>query len=214
MISATLSKRLLRVIGYAVLCLMAATARAGTVQLGTLSYDTFIPANGSSPGVDAFDLSNLTGAFSLPPDFPVTDDLTFQSVTLTLTLSNLSQTVFVLGNIGPGFLLDSDGNPIVQVPSNEAFDSAELTATLSATVFNLSGGGTFTAGSPAIDVLLLPSSGTSLTVDVDQTTISVSTGAPTSTPEPGSFELVLVVSAGLAWGFHRKRSRANFRELT
>lgn len=50
----------------AALCLFSAMARADIIDLGTLSYDTFIPAGSGFPGVDAFDLSNLTGAFSLP----------------------------------------------------------------------------------------------------------------------------------------------------
>src|SRR5579863_7126766 len=112
-------------------------AQASTVSVGALSYDTFIPAGGGSPGADAFNLANLTGAFSLPTDFPVTDSLTFGSAVLTLTLSDLSQDVIALGDIGPGFLLDGSGNPIVQVPGDDVFDSAEFTVTLSPLTFAL-----------------------------------------------------------------------------
>jgi hypothetical protein len=142
--------------------------------------------------VDAFDLYNLTGDFSLPPDFPVTDGLTFGEATLTLTLSDLSQDVFNLGDIGPGFLLDDNGNPIVQLPGDEVIDSAEFKATLSPITFALSDGTEFTTDSSSIDVLLLPSIGSTLTVDVDQALIGVTETVPTGTPEPASGDLVLL----------------------
>jgi len=168
-------------------------AWGGVISIGALSYDTFIPAGDGSTGVDAFDIANLTGAFSLPPDFPVTDSLTLQSAVLTLTFSDTTQEIFDLSDIGPGFLLDGGGNPIVQVPGDDSFASAELTATLSATSFMLYDGSTFTAGSTSIDTLLLPSSGNTLTVDVDQTTINVSSAA-TAVPEPASGWLMAVAA--------------------
>jgi len=122
------------------ICLLGMIAQADIANVGALSYDTFIPAGNGSPGVFAFDIYNLTGAFSLPPDFQVTDSLTFGAATLTLTRSDLSQEVFDLGNIGPGYLSDQNGNPIIQVPGNGLFDSAEFTATLSTLTFAQSGG--------------------------------------------------------------------------
>ena len=186
------------------LCLLVPPALADTIQLGALSYDTFIPAGAGSPGVDAFDIANLTGAFSLAPDFPVADSLTLQAAVLTLTFSDASQQIVNLGDIGPGFLLDGSGNPLVQVPGDDVFASAELTATLSALRFMLSNGSTFTAGTASIDTLLLPSSGNTLTVDVDQTIINVS--APTvTTPEPAS---VCLMGAAALILILRLRSKA------
>jgi len=200
----------MRLVGVAVLGAVCAQA---DVFVGALSYDTFIPAGNGSPGVDAFDLANLTGAYSLPPDFPVSDSLTFGSASLTLTLSDLSQDVIPLGDIGPGFLLDQNGNPIVQVPGDDVFNSAEFTATLSPLMFALSDGTSFTAGLSSIDVLLLPSSGQTLTVDVDQTTIGATGTSPTITPEPASSNLLLLVLLGLLWGRYRKqRLRTSFWE--
>jgi MYXO-CTERM domain-containing protein len=187
-----------------VLFLLGSIAQASTVNVGALSYDTFIPAGNGSPGVFAFNLANLTSAFSLPPDFPVTDSLTFGSATLTLTLSNLSQDVIDLGDIAPGFLLDGNGNPIVQVPGDEVFDSAEFTATLSPLTFALYDGTEFTAASSSIDILLLPSMGSTLTVDVDNTTISLTGTVPTATPEPASGVLVVAGLFGLAWRIRRR----------
>jgi hypothetical protein len=187
--------------------LLAGHAQAGTVYVGTLSYDTFIPGSpGSpgSPGIDAFNLSNLTGDFNLPPDFPVSDSLTFQSATLTLTLDNLSQEVFNLGAVDPGFLLDPSGNPVVQVPDDEVFDSAEFIATLSAGSLTLSDGTSFTADSPLLDVVLTPSSGPTLVADTDQTTIGVSGMIETATPEPASRDFVLLALIWLSLHFSRK----------
>ena len=144
------------------LYLLAVPAQANIASVGTLSYDTFIPGSSGFPGVDAFNLSNLSGGFSLPADFPVTDSLTFQSARLTLTFSDLSQEVFNLGDIGPGFLLDPSGNPVVQVPSDQLFASAEFTATLSPGSFALFNGTSFVADSTSLDVLLQPSSGPTL----------------------------------------------------
>lgn len=179
-------------------CLLISAARAD-IFLGALSYDTFIPTSAGVPGVDAFDIANLTGAFNLAPDFPVTDSLTFQSSVLTLTLSDSSQQVFNLGDIGPGFLLDGSGNPVVQVPDDESFISAEFTATLSPGTFALFDGSIFTANSASIDALLSPSSGPTLQADIDQTTISVSGSGTTVTPEPSYLLLVATGLSALIW---------------
>ena len=187
------------------ICLLPTSARGDIVNVGTLSYDTFVPAGNGSPGIDAFDLSNLTGAFSLPPDFPVLDDLTFQGAVLTLTLERSVAAVFTLGDIGPGFLVDGGGNPIVQVPGDEVFDSAEFTATLSSLTFGLSDGTSFTAASNVMDIVLLPSIGSTLTVDVDQTTIGVSRVAGATVPEPATYQLILLAGPWLAWSARRKR---------
>jgi len=117
-----------------------------------------------------------------------------------------SQEVFDLGNIGPGYLSDQNGNPIVQVPGDELFDSAEFTATLSPFTF-ASGGTQFTANSSSIDVVLLPSSGPTLTVDVDQTTIGVSGTGQVVTPEPSrGYGYLSAALLGLAWWLQRRRS--------
>jgi hypothetical protein len=176
-------------------------AHASTVFLGALSFDTFIPGSVDAPGVDAFNVANLTDSFSLPPDFPVTDNLIFQSASLTLNPVGQAPELFSLGDIGPGFLLDSSGNPVVQVPSTQTFASAEFTATLSAQVFALADGTSFTAGSTSIDVLLLPSQGLTLTADVDQTTLDVSSAPPSVTPEPENWAVTLLV---LLWLVRRR----------
>jgi hypothetical protein len=184
------------------LFLVVPAAPASTILLGSLSYDTFIPASGDgSPGVNAFDIANLTGAFSLPEDFPVADDLTFQSAMLTLTLADMSQQTFDLGDIAPGFLLDGDGNPLVQVSSDGNFISAEFTANLSSLSFTLFDGTPVTAGSSVLHALLTPSNGQTLVADADFSPISTSNTAAT-TPEPGS---ILLLTGGLVVLLRRRR---------
>lgn len=143
----------------------------------------------------------------------MTDDLTFQGAVLTLTLSDLTQQVVDLGDIGPGFLLDGSGNPIVQVPGDQMFASVELTATLSPLTFTLFDGTSFTANSAALEILLLPSSGPALMVDVDQTTIGIPGAIQSTVPEPANGALILLALLGLVWLRRRKRlSPARSRE--
>ncbi len=180
-------------------------AQANIALLGTFSYDTFVPAGSGSPGVDAFNLSNLTGAFDLPPDFPVSDSLTFLGGAVTLTDPDLTQQVFTVGDLAPGFLLDGSGNPLIQVSSNQLFISAEFTATLSPTSFMLYDGSTFTPDTVSVDVLLLPSSGPDLIADSDQTTLAAVQNS--GSPEPASFLLAAAALTGLAlrWRLTRRR---------
>jgi hypothetical protein len=186
-----------------VLCLFSTSARADVVNLGALSFDTFIPSAGGFVGVNAFNISNLTGAFSLPPDFPVLDNLTFQSATLKLSNGQ----AFTLGDMAAGFLLDSNGNPVVHVPADQTYQSAEFTATLSATQFLLSDGTLFQAGSHSIDIFLFPSAGQNLTVDADNTIIGIPRQL-VATPEPASWRSVLVFLAWTAWKRRFSRSIA------
>src|SRR5580658_9899718 len=86
------------------LFLTAGAACANSVDLGVLSYDVFIPGAPGMPGVDAFDIANFTGAFGLPPDFPVSGNLTLVGATLTLFPLGQPSEVLALGNIGPGYL--------------------------------------------------------------------------------------------------------------
>jgi hypothetical protein len=103
-----------------ILILLPATALCDTISVGLISYDVLIPANGNTPGVNVFNISNLTGdpsvgGFALPPDFPVLDSLTFLS--LTLATGGPPQ-VIQLGNLGPGPLSPTD---LVQLPDTSLF---------------------------------------------------------------------------------------------
>lgn len=186
-------------LAYCVALCLALTVAKADVFVGVFSYDTFIPAGDGAPGVDAFNVANFTGSFGLPPDFPAADDLIFQSASINLFQGSTLWNTFTLGDIGPGFALDGFGNPLLQVPDDVAFTSAEFIATLSPLTFTLADGNLFTVSSGSIDTLLLPSSDSDLTVDVDNVLISVpGTEHVASTPEPASVVLLLTGIACLA----------------
>lgn len=183
----------------------ATTARADVVHLGVISFNTFIIEDSTDgiPGVNAFNISNYTGGSSLPPDFPVIEALVFQSPDLKLNPPGTNP-VPSLPDIGPGTLEDVFGNPVVQEPSTDSFNSAEFTATLNTTVFKLNDGNIFTADSASIDVQLVPSVGPNLTADTDSAVISVSgTISAAVVPEPASWSLLLVILAALAIMFRK-----------
>lgn len=214
------------IVGLLVLAGGLGSARADQVNLGTISFDIFIPAGPSAPGTNAFDISNFTGGFNLPPDFPVADDLTFLTSFLILTgtqpdPSNPGSTILLnekipLGDIGPGFPAFA-----LQFPDTFSFSQAELQGTLSSTTFALANGGStangpypdgssFTANSSSIDVLLLPSSGNNLMAGTDQVVISVSgTVSAQAVPEPASSSLVLLLLLGIGgWAYKRQKTRS------
>lgn len=166
----------------ALLALFPSLAFAVPINIGLISFDVLIPGGGT-PGVNVFNVSNLTGGFALPPDFPALDPLVFLNSSLTLTDGG-TPTVISLGNLGPGAL---DPTIPVQFPDSALFSSAIFVATLSQTSFLLSDGTTFVAASSAITVELLPSFGPSLVPGADFALITVS---PSPVPEPGTLFLL------------------------
>ena len=189
-----------------VLLLAPTVAFCNTVNLGLISFDVFIPSDISISGVNVFNIFDFTGdlfsgGFALPPDFPVTDFLTFLSSSLTLMGSG-SPLVIPLGDLAPGALSPTDP---VQFPDTSLFTEAIFTATLNQTSFLLSDGTTFVAGSSAISAAILPSSGTSLVVGTDFSVITVSTVS--SVPEPNA-ALLLGASVVILIGIKRRNKPA------
>src|ERR1051326_8506234 len=107
--------------------LIPATSFATTINLGVLSFDTLI-AGGSTAGANVFNISNLTGAANIPPDFPVADALTFLGASLKVVRSGGTSSTIPLGNIGLGGL--SPTIP-VEFPDSSLFSSAVFSSTLS-----------------------------------------------------------------------------------
>jgi hypothetical protein len=172
------------------LCLALIPAANASLLTGVLSFDIFIPSGGNGPGINAFDIFDFTGPVYGPVagSAYAANSLTLDNVVLTaFFLGGASQT-FELGDIGPGELLDSDGNPVVQFSSSSQFTSATLTATLSQTTFALSDGSTFNA-SPSISVELTASVGGLLVAGVDFAPIYAEAGRA-ATPEPGTLILL------------------------
>jgi len=169
-------------LAFASMILVSTVAPADQIPIGYLSFDEFIAA-GSGVGINAFNLYNLTGpdwgqAFS--PSAFASDGLTFDDASLTVNFQGGSSQVISLGNIDPGILSDSSGNPVVQFPSTDNFTSAVFTATLNQSSFTLSDGSTFVADE-SISADLLPSSGSSLQAGVDFVTIEAQSA--TAMPE-------------------------------
>ena len=173
--------------------------RADVLNLGVISFDNLIPAE-LGPGVNAFDISNFTdSSFFLPPDFLSLTPVTLKNGTLKLFGSNPQ--IIALGDIGPGFLA-----PAAVFPDTDNFTSAEFTASLDVTTFQLFGGGSFTANSAAIDVFLNPLSGPNLVAGVGFALITVSNEG-TAIPEPASWPLLGLAVTSL-WVFQRVRDQS------
>ena len=126
-------------------------ALCDTVNLGFITFDVLSPATGTTPGVNVFNITNLTGdpllsGFALPPDFPVVTSVIFLDSTLTLDdggpLPGIS-----LGSIDPGPFTPPGS---LQFPDTTAFTSVIFSATLNQTSLLLADGTTFLVDSTSI----------------------------------------------------------------
>jgi hypothetical protein len=186
-------------------------AQADEIAIGLLSFDNIIPP-GTGPGVNAFNLYNLTGPDALF-DPSAVDPLTFFNAVLTLNPDGGAATTIDLGDVLPGQLTDSSGmNPLVQVPSDANFVSATFTANLTTDLsplsLHLSDGSTFAAAS-SISVSLSPLSGPDLVADTDFAVIDAEPAAVSPVPEPATETLL---AAGMIVFFclpRMKSSREN-----
>ncbi len=86
----SLSARMITLLGIAALC--AYMASAATMPIGFLAWDVNFPANAGE-----FDIVNLTGPNSVPPDFPVTSTVSLSSLNLVVDFGDGSTQTF-----GPG----------------------------------------------------------------------------------------------------------------
>ena len=191
----------------AVFALMPGVARANTitVAIGQISFDNFLPASPPVPGTNAFNLTNFTGGI------PVASPLFFNNSSFSLQPASGNPINVPLGNLGPGPLLDLNGNPLfsLQFADTTTFSSATFAGTLSQTTFLLSNGVTATLiGSPMISATILPSSGSTLNAGVDFAVLTVTASVPRTTiPEPGT---VLLLGTGLTAAYGLKRRKTKF----
>jgi hypothetical protein len=165
-----------------------AAASAREIAIGVFSFDVLIPGGSASPGVNAFALSNLTGGFSLPPEFPVATVLGLLNAEVALP-GGISHP---LGSIGPGVHLPD----VLQFADTELFSFATFSAVLAETDLLLTDGTTFMAASPRVSARLLPS-GPDLVPGSEAAVILIS-----DIPEPGTYWFALV---GLATAAIRRR---------
>jgi hypothetical protein len=178
--------------------LFSQPARAGFVNLGVIAFDALIPADPPSPGVNIFNITNLTGdpdggGFALPPDFPVTTPLTFQNVGVVLF-----DFIIRVGDLGPGAF---DGTGPLSFPDFQNFPSATFIGRLDQTTFSLANGSTFKAASPFVSATIRPFMGSTLEPGRDFAVITVS-----DIPEPRLALLLGVALATLVTIHARKQS--------
>ena len=176
-----------------------------TINLGIISFDVLTPGNGISPGVNVFNITNLTGdpllsGFALPSDFPVFTSVIIMGATLTLEDGG-APTVIGLSAIDPGpFLVPGS----LQFPDTVAFTSVILSATLNQTSLLLADGTTFLTDSALVLVTMLPFVDPSLVAGSDFAVISVTGSvAAAGVPEPRSAGMMMA-ALGLAFVVTRK----------
>jgi len=181
---------------------ITSVAAADSVPIGLFSLD----ATGASSG--EFDVTNLTGTSSLPPDFPVTTALSISITSVVITFES-----------GPSLTLDashfaSDG--FGGWLGNDSFNllsSPILSATITGTLSPLSGISGLPTGDsilPGFSATLTDVTGGPLelgdTVVLDATTGTSTGGGGTPTPEPGT--MLLIGSGAFAMSFFRRKRSA------
>jgi hypothetical protein len=178
-----LTTRLLATLAFGFLMGMPSSALA--VPVGVFAFDAL------GGGLNTFSLTNLSGAFGLPPDFPVMVDASLLDVHVELESATGPLSVD-LGDVGPGPFGDPAG--VLVFPDSVLFTSARLTATLAPASLTLYDGSRFDALT-AIVAELLPASGGVLQAGLDL--VIVDARPVPDVPEPATF---LLVAAALAAG--------------
>jgi hypothetical protein len=188
-----------------------AVTQADPINLGFISFDSLIPPDGDTAGINGFTIANLTGdpadgGFGLPADFPVFSPIQFVSSMLTI-VQNGASTDYLLGDIGPGFF-QSD---LLQFLTSAQISSATLVAQLGPLAFTLADGSTWSANSTVVTAALLPSGGSFLSAGLDMAVLTIDaseqTDPPSSVPEPGTLCLVTGGIAVVAACRARTRAR-------
>ena len=171
----------------------AMPARAALINLGVFSFDEFIPSDGAQPGVNAFNVLNFTGDFTLPDEFPVVSPIVF-------TGSTLSVVGDPLGDIGPG-VFEPPTEGLLYFTALAQLSSATFSAQLGSLVFTLADGTVWEAVSPDIIATLLPTTGSFLEVGqfalltVNAVQQSPPPPPPDPVPEPQTW---LLLGTGIA----------------
>jgi hypothetical protein len=173
------------------------------VSIGVLSFNTLIPSAPGLPGVDDFEIDNLTASFALPPDFPVSNSLILDNTTFSITFGDGTQQSFNLGNLSPGSYTPTP----LQFSASSTISSAILSATLNQTSIQLNNGTSYQIPAASIMVSLTDQSG-SLVPDTDFALINISGPTVSTVPEPATSFLfaiaaLLVCSKRRFWAFRR-----------
>jgi hypothetical protein len=185
--------RLLLMLLVGVFC--STMASADSLPVGILSLD-----NPSAPSSGQFDITNLTGANALLPDFPVTTGLTFLITSLTVTFASGPADVLTAADFTSDGNGGFTGNTSFNLSTTDIL-SAILVGTLSPTgAVDVSGGGTISIVAAMTDKSGIPSvtlsdGGTPLIPgDLAVIYATKTGGTPPPVPEPGA---LLLLGSGL-----------------
>ena len=190
---------------------LSTVASADQIGVGLLTYDTI------STSATQFDITNLTGANSFTPDFPI-------STLLSITISSLT----VNFTSGPALVLPGSSFGVVDAAGDvdcngagcnlfgDSITSAVLTGTLSPT--------TGLAGLPAGDTGILAAFTTTITPACDRVLVdgcdfaiinaTGTTGGVTPAPEPGTLGLAGIGMIGLLFVGRRRLFGAGSRNVS
>jgi hypothetical protein len=157
---------------------------AATINVGLISYDAVFG------GVTGFTIENLTnaptcGGACTPSDFPVSSDVAFTDLTLTVFTGSGSETRALTTAVSPGSV--SPGEFLFA--NSEVFTSAELTGRVDLTLLGLETGAQVSV-LPTFTAIIVPSAGAELQVG-DFALIQLDTSGSTAVPEPATAMLTL-----------------------
>lgn len=161
--------------------LAPAATFSSTLAIGFVSLDvTILPSTGQ------FDISNLTAANALPPDFPVVTPVSLSNLLLRLTFvsgppQTFDQSQFVLNADG----LSYTGKDHFDLHSN-SITAATLTGTFGTTILSLGNGMNVSVTSMFSATIVDPLGNLK---DQDFAVIDA-TSTTNGTPEPGSLQLI------------------------
>jgi hypothetical protein len=185
-----------------------------TVTVGTFSFDQFLPAADTTPGVNAFDILNLTDlGLDLDGSGVIAPALNFLNLAATFVdEGGTAGAPITLGDLAANSLLaDSTGVSPLLFADTQFFASAVLTGMIEGFTAQLADGSVFTAALSPFTVTILPLSGTTLAAGVDLASITITGDVSTPTsevPEPGTLLLLAMGIVALGAGARARRRTA------
>jgi len=184
-------------------------ALADTVPLGQISFDNTISSFGDLPGVNSFDLLNLTAGLN-SPDPGIFDALSVSGQLVVVESIGGTQTTVTdaFSSIGPGF------QDVGDFSTDAMILSATLTGTLDTTFVTLNGGSspvtlsqTFSVSDPFNGGIALVAC-TGINDDICSSGILTATTNVNPTPEPGT---LLLLASGFGFFYGRRNRRVGSR---